>query len=67
MARRARIRKAEDGKRDYGSARLSATGRKPSLIADGRPVPAKVSLQLERGQRLRIESAGGGGWGEPVD
>jgi N-methylhydantoinase B/oxoprolinase/acetone carboxylase alpha subunit len=31
---------------------------------DDRPQPGKVSLQLERGQRLCIESAGGGGWGE---
>ncbi|MEJ2591936.1 MAG: hydantoinase B/oxoprolinase family protein [Candidatus Thiodiazotropha sp.] len=31
---------------------------------DGRPLPGKVSLQLESGQRLCIESAGGGGWGE---
>lgn len=31
---------------------------------DGEPLPGKVSLQLEPGQRLCIESAGGGGWGE---
>jgi len=33
---------------------------------DGRPLPGKVALDLTPGQRLRIETAGGGGWGEPA-
>ncbi|MDY6828365.1 MAG: hydantoinase B/oxoprolinase family protein [Pseudomonadota bacterium] len=37
---------------------------------NGAPLPAKCHLQLRRGDRLRIETPGGGGWGtwvEPVD
>ena len=32
---------------------------------EGRELPGKCSLQLEQGDVLRIESPGGGGWGEP--
>ena len=36
-----------------------------TLIRDGKetPLPGKVELQLHRGDRLRIETPGGGGWG----
>jgi N-methylhydantoinase B/oxoprolinase/acetone carboxylase alpha subunit len=36
-----------------------------TLIRDGReqPLPGKVEIQLRPGDRLRIESPGGGGWG----
>jgi len=30
---------------------------------DGEPLPAKTSIEVKPGQRLRIETAGGGGWG----
>ncbi|MEY6433924.1 hydantoinase B/oxoprolinase family protein [Thioalkalicoccus limnaeus] len=31
---------------------------------DGQPLPAKVALQVAPGARLRIETPGGGGWGD---
>lgn len=31
------------------------------------PVPAKTSLQLKAGDRVRIETPGAGGWGKPAD
>ncbi len=33
-------------------------------LRDGTPLPGKVRLELHAGERLRIETAGGGGWGE---
>lgn len=33
---------------------------------NGQTLPGKVSLDLNTGDRLRIETAGGGGWGRPV-
>jgi N-methylhydantoinase B/oxoprolinase/acetone carboxylase alpha subunit len=44
-----------------------ASGRN-TLIRDGReqPLPGKVQLQLRAGDRLRIETPGGGGYGELV-
>jgi N-methylhydantoinase B len=41
-----------------------APGEAGVNLLDGQVLPGKVSLQLESGQRLCIESAGGGGWGE---
>ena len=32
-------------------------------LLDGKPLPGKTSLRVEAGQRLRIETPGGGGWG----
>ncbi|RLJ18115.1 5-oxoprolinase [bacterium endosymbiont of Escarpia laminata] len=32
-------------------------------LLDGEPLPGKVSLHVEEGQRLTIETPGGGGWG----
>jgi N-methylhydantoinase B/oxoprolinase/acetone carboxylase alpha subunit len=48
-----------------------AVGGKPgeqgrnTLIRDGReqPLPGKIQIQLRRGDRLRIETPGGGGYG----
>jgi len=39
------------------------------LIHDGtvQPVAGKTCLQLQPGDRLRIESPGGGGYGVPED
>lgn len=34
---------------------------------NGAPLPGKVSMQVTRGDRLRIETAGGGGWGAVAD
>jgi N-methylhydantoinase B len=34
---------------------------------DGEELPAKVVGELAPGQRLRIETPGGGGYGDPVD
>ena len=42
--------------------RPGATGRN---LLDGRELPAKSIGQLDAGQRLRIETPGGGGYGEP--
>ncbi|MBK1732510.1 hydantoinase B/oxoprolinase family protein [Thiococcus pfennigii] len=33
-------------------------------LLNGEPLPAKVALELAPGDRLRIETPGGGGWGE---
>lgn len=41
-----------------------APGEAGLNLLDGETLPGKISLRLESGQRLRIESAGGGGWGE---
>ncbi len=32
---------------------------------DGQPLPGKLTGQLQAGQRLRIETPGGGGYGDP--
>jgi N-methylhydantoinase B len=46
-----------------------AAGGRPGMpgrnLLDGRELPAKSIGQLEPGQRLRIETPGGGGYGEP--
>jgi len=34
-------------------------------LLNGEPVDEKVSLQIAAGDRLRLETPGGGGWGEP--
>jgi N-methylhydantoinase B len=43
-------------------------GGEPGLagrnLLDGRPLPGKVSLIVEQGQRLTLETPGGGGYGE---
>ncbi len=33
---------------------------------DGQPLPAKISFEAEPGQRLSVETPGGGGWGLPL-
>lgn len=40
-------------------------GRNVVIRSDGseKPIPAKGSVRLRRGDRIRIESPGGGGWG----
>jgi N-methylhydantoinase B len=45
-----------------------APGRN-EIISNGRKakVAAKSSHQLKAGDRIRIESPGGGGWGKPTD
>jgi N-methylhydantoinase B/oxoprolinase/acetone carboxylase alpha subunit len=50
----------------YGAAGGGPGGRgRNTLIRDGveQPLPGKVSLQLRAGDRLRIETPGGGGYG----
>lgn len=44
-----------------------ATGRNVLIKAGGEevPLPSKGSWQLRRGDRIRIETPGGGGWGIP--
>jgi N-methylhydantoinase B len=44
-----------------------ATGRNVRVAADGseRKLPGKSTLHLEVGERLRLETPGGGGWGAP--
>jgi N-methylhydantoinase B len=43
-----------------------APGRN-TLVRDGeeQELPGKVNLRLDTGDRLRLETPGGGGWGEP--
>jgi N-methylhydantoinase B len=45
-----------------------APGRTEILRADGSTelVPGKSSTRLRRGERVRIETPGGGGWGRPT-
>ncbi|HKO05872.1 MAG TPA: hydantoinase B/oxoprolinase family protein [Candidatus Acidoferrales bacterium] len=52
----------------YGLAGGASGARgKNTLIRRGRAreLPSKTSLQVEKGDVLRIESPGGGGWGKP--
>jgi N-methylhydantoinase B len=53
----------------YGLAGGSKAKRGRNLIGRGRagwqPLPGKASFDIRRGDRLRIETAGGGGWGRP--
>ena len=55
----------------YGlhGGRDGAPGRNLVIRNDGSefPIPAKGSVRLKRGDRVRIESPGGGGWGEVKD
>jgi N-methylhydantoinase B len=55
----------------YGLAggQPGATGRNTLIRADGseHPLPAKGTLTLAAGDRLRIETPGGGGWGRGDD
>jgi len=39
------------------------SGQKGANLLNKQPLPGKVSLQLEAGDRLEIRSPGGGGWG----
>jgi N-methylhydantoinase B len=45
----------------------AAPGRNVVIREDGseHPIPEKGSVRLKRGERVRIESPGGGGWGTP--
>jgi len=36
-------------------------------LLNGEPVPGKTSLELRAGDRLRLETPGGGGFGEPSE
>ena len=38
-------------------------GAKGVNLLDGQPLPGKVSMRLRAGQRLSIQTPGGGGWG----
>ena len=44
-----------------------AVGRNVRILADGReePLPSKGSALIAAGEALRIETPGGGGWGDP--
>jgi N-methylhydantoinase B len=56
--------------RPYGLAggAPGAPGRTVILRADGSTelMPSKGSTRLRRGERVRIETPGGGGWGPPA-
>jgi N-methylhydantoinase B len=49
------------GPRGAAGGRAGARGRD---LLDGRPIPGKVTGELRAGQRLRIETPGGGGFGD---
>jgi N-methylhydantoinase B len=51
-------------RRPWGIAGGEA-GRCGRNLLDGAELPGKVSLEIEAGQRLTIETPGGGGWGDP--
>ena len=46
----------------------AATGRNTLIRADGRSeeLPARAEIRVEAGDRVRIETPGGGGWGPPA-
>jgi N-methylhydantoinase B len=46
-------------------ARGGRPGARGRDLLDGRPLPGKVTGALRAGQRLRIETPGGGGFGTP--
>jgi len=49
----------------YGLRRGSGgPGRPGRNLLNGRELPEKVALEVAAGNRLRIETPGGGGWGE---
>ncbi|GDY33295.1 hydantoinase B/oxoprolinase family protein [Gandjariella thermophila] len=50
-----------------GGGRPGAVGRNVLVRADGteEELPSKGTWSLRRGERVRIETPGGGGWGEP--
>jgi N-methylhydantoinase B len=58
-------------RRDLGPYGLAGGGAgapgHDSIFRNGEyhAVPAKASLRLRAGERIRIRSPGGGGWGEP--
>ncbi len=45
-----------------------ARGRTSIILQDGssEEIPGKTSVRLRSGERVRIESPGGGGWGKPI-
>jgi len=45
-----------------------ASGSQALVDSDGsmRLLPSKCSVQVQKGSRIRIETPGGGGWGEPL-
>ena len=47
--------------RGRGGGSDGATGRN---LLNGEEIPAKASGELAAGDRLRVETPGGGGWGE---
>ncbi|MGH4006045.1 MAG: hydantoinase B/oxoprolinase family protein, partial [Pseudonocardiaceae bacterium] len=51
-----------------GGGGCGAVGRNILRRADGteEELPSKGTWPLRRGDRIRIETPGGGGWGEPV-
>jgi N-methylhydantoinase B len=48
----------------YGLAG-GAEGTAGKNLLDGKGIPAKIRFEVKRGQVLRIETPGGGGWGSP--
>jgi N-methylhydantoinase B len=55
-------RRHPPGGRDGGGA--AEPGRD---LLNGEPIPAKTEGELQPGDRLRIETPGGGGYGSPAD
>ncbi len=55
------------GPRGLAGGRDGAPGRTIVLRHDGRQevLPSKASTRLKPGERVRVESPGGGGWGKP--
>ncbi|HXZ28110.1 MAG TPA: hydantoinase B/oxoprolinase family protein [Terriglobales bacterium] len=55
------------GPRGLAGGKNGAPGRTIVLRRDGREeiLPSKASTRLKAGERVRVESPGGGGWGKP--
>jgi N-methylhydantoinase B/oxoprolinase/acetone carboxylase alpha subunit len=50
----------------YDDGRLNQAGRNALRHRDGqeRDLPSKCQIAVEEGDRLTLETAGGGGWGQ---
>jgi len=56
-------------RRRHGSAGAAggSHGAPGANLLNGSPLPSKVSLRLAAGDILRIETPGGGAWGQPEE
>jgi N-methylhydantoinase B len=48
-----------------GGTRGGGPGRPGRNLLDGNALPAKISVEVERGTQVTVQTPGGGGWGNP--